>query len=657
MTIKFKDKLVRPEMGKVILEGYLGKRIESCIRNGVMAAQHSLYAIPFREKTDDDGSWGGEFWGKWFTSASLAYRYQPTEAHRKILNNAVEELLATQESNGRISSCKEDFGVWDVWGRKYALLGLIAYYEETGERKALDAAVHALDDLIEVAGPGKRKLTETGLSLLEALSSCSILEPIALLYQHTGIARFLEFAEYLVSLWSEPNRYTPKGMRLVEDALEGLEPVRISSPKGYEMMSCFEGLCELYRVTGNQTYLDAAVKFANRVRKKEIMIVGSGSSGELWCDGASRQTELIEQPMETCVTATWVKLCYQLLRLTQDSVWADEMEISVYNSLLSAMVPDGSWWAYFSALIGERVPSHMQNEIVQCSCCSANGPRGLLTVPGWAVMMGTAGPVVNLYVKGSWKLKLAGGQEVELLQETDYPEQNRISIKVRQQVTANYAISFRIPSWSKQTELFVNGEKYVCEPGKYVEITREWTDGDEVELVLDLRGRVMTAPGNVNQKAIMRGPVVLALDSRMVKEENVTLWLRPDSMKWKRNEDWNMDYVLLENVTADEEYIELTPIADKPEGVWMAFEVPFLYRPSHFVKHEKRTLFMCDYTSAGNEFCEQNRFRVWLPQPLYMGSAFPTGTWRILVHTEDRPKIPDRAIQIPQSGALSLGRN
>ena len=87
------------------------------------------------------------------------------------------------------------------------------------------------------------------------------------------------------------------------------------------------------------------------------MIVGSGSSGELWCDGTIRQTELLEKPMETCVTTTWIKLCYQLLRLTGDPDWADEMEVTLYNALLGAMMDEGNWWAYFSPLAGERTPS------------------------------------------------------------------------------------------------------------------------------------------------------------------------------------------------------------------------------------------------------------------------------------------------------------
>ncbi len=109
-------------------------------------------------------------------------------------------------------------------------------------------------------------------------------------------------------------------MRLIEDALAGVPPHNINSPKAYEMMSWFEGVCELYRATGGHKYLEAAVKFGTSVRNTERMVTGSGSNQKLWCDGVRCQTEVLEQPRETCVTATWMKLCCQLLRLTGDSM-------------------------------------------------------------------------------------------------------------------------------------------------------------------------------------------------------------------------------------------------------------------------------------------------------------------------------------------------
>lgn len=156
MKLKIADRLTPSNKGSVHIEGYLGQRIASCIHNGVMAANHALFQIPFRDKTDEGGSWGGEFWGKWFTSAVLAYQIEPTDHHGAILADAVQGLIDTQSEDGRISSYEKDFGDWDIWGRKYALLGLIAYYDLSGKQEALQAAVLATDELIRISGPGRK---------------------------------------------------------------------------------------------------------------------------------------------------------------------------------------------------------------------------------------------------------------------------------------------------------------------------------------------------------------------------------------------------------------------------------------------------------------------------------------------------------------------
>jgi len=629
------------------IEGVVGQKMKNCVENGVMSKNYDLYTIPFKNKMDNGGGFHGEFWGKWFTSAALAYSWQPTAAYRDIIDKSASELIKTQEADGRLSCYdrNEDFGSWDIWGRKYALLGLIAHYDQTGDKKSLQAACRATDALIEIAGPGKKKLTETGLQIIGSLSSCSVLEPVVLVYERTGNKKYLDFAQYLVKLWSEPNSYNPKGLRLVEDALAGVDPILIAAPKGYEMMSCYEGLCELYRVTGEKQLLDAVVKFGKSVLKKEIMIVGSGSSGELWCDGANRQTEMMEQPMETCVTVTWMKLCYQLLRLTGDPVWADNMEVSLYNALMGAMIDKGEWWAYFSPLIGERMPSPMQIPACESSCCVANGPRGLLITPGWSVMNSKSGPVINLYCKGNWTHKLESGTELKITQETNYPEDKEILIRIDLPKSERFTVSLRIPAWSKNMKLTVNGEKINCEPGTYAQINREWKNGDQIQLEMDLRGRIIRAPGSVNDMAVMRGPIVLALDNRLVKNENYNLWLLPQGTKWvQKDELGGLKYVLPQpTLTAGspDQYIDLIPSASKPSDVWMAFEVPFLYRHTHFFDHKQINLVMCDYASAGNQYSEKNLFRVWLPQPLFMGNIFPENTWHILYREGTlRPVIP-----------------
>ncbi len=159
------------------------------------------------------------------------------------------------------------------------------------------------------------------------------IESGALLYQRTGQKRYRDFSERIAAQWNEPGKVAPKGLRLVEDALAGKPARDIGSPKAYEQLYCFIGICELYRATGNRKYLDAAIALAKNVREDELFVTGTGSQEELWFHGKMKQTGVVHLPAETCVTAHWMHFCWQLLRLTGDPAYADEMETSLYNAL------------------------------------------------------------------------------------------------------------------------------------------------------------------------------------------------------------------------------------------------------------------------------------------------------------------------------------
>jgi DUF1680 family protein len=608
--------------GTVQVQGWLGDKLGLCL-NGRVWAQNPEPLVAIIRNHNDKGDWRGEYWGKWYSAAALGYACQPTPERRALLEQVAREVIQSQGPDGYLGSYdeKDRLTVWDVWCRKYVLLGLLAAYDLTGDKAALEAARRDADNLIDDLERRKIKLVEIGVPELKGVANSSIIEPMALLYQRSGDPKYLAFAQSIIAQWNAPYSTAPQGIHLLEKALEDAPPLQNHA---YAIMSCFEGICELYRATGDRQYLNAAVRFGQSVRRYERMIDGSASNHELFCEGARSQTEFLEKPQETCATVTWMKLCSQLLRLTGDSVWADEMELSLYNAMVGAMTPFGEWFAYFTQLAGERVPSFIAHADLNLSCCVASGPRGLLLTSRWAVMTAPDGPVVNLYAPGTASVKLAGGTEVRIVQETAYPAEEQVKLTVSPARKQRFTVRLRIPAWSQRTALAINGETVACEPGKYAKLEREWAPGDQVVLTLDLRGRVLRAPSGAPQLALMRGPILLALDNRLVPASNTAVSLSADA----------------------DGFVKLKALSAKPTWAWMAFEAPFQVHPSHFYGHYTTNLAVCDFSSAGNDWNEKNLYRTWLPQPLFLGNAFPSHTWNLLnPHSpaESRPVIPTGA--------------
>lgn len=597
-----KDVLTHAVPGSVRIDGRLGAKLDLCVSNRLLVQDIEAVVKPYRVKTEiGGGDWRCEYWGKWYTSLTLADAYHSTPATRAKRDEAVKALMVTAAQDGYLGTREPEHRMkgWDVWGCKYALLGLMAYYDRTHDATALKAASRHTDVLISEMGPGKNNIEDVGE--WNGLPASSVLEPVVLLYERSGNKKYLDFAEYIVSCWNKPSSRLPNGMKLVDDALAGKKPAEMCAPKAYEMMSCFEGLCELYRVTGNRKYLDASIKIADGIVREESTIIGVGTHNEIWYGGASDQTGLVEKPMETCVTVTWMKLCDQLLRLTGDPRYADELEKNLYNGLLSAMMPDGKWWAYFDGLMGFRVPSYVQHADVQLSCCVVNGPRALMITPFWAFMQNAEGPVVNLYAPGSAQIGA-----VKLMVTGDYPVSDRAAITITPAQPKQFTLSLRIPAWSNHTVVRVNGQAQAVTPG-YTRIRRTWEKGDRVEVIFDMHGRFIERNG---QYALLRGPIVMALDNR----------LTPSSAR-QSTLDINQP-------------IKPNPAAAKKISAWMAFDVgPFTF---------------CDYASAGNGFSQNNLFRTWLPQPVDLAAVYHTGyTIPLLSHspTWTNPPLPLPRVQ------------
>lgn len=176
------DALSPLKPGQIKLEGFLGDKINLCIHNRITAQSIAELVEPFQQRNEVE-LWRCEFWGKWFTSAVAAYRYNHDPNSGAIVDKALKDLLATQTSDGYIGTYKDSAHLkgWDIWGRKYVLLGLLAYYDLTADSEVLVAACRHADHLLSEVGPGKANIVKLGR--WQGMAASGVLEPTVLLYR------------------------------------------------------------------------------------------------------------------------------------------------------------------------------------------------------------------------------------------------------------------------------------------------------------------------------------------------------------------------------------------------------------------------------------------------------------------------------------------
>lgn len=601
---KVQDIFIPLPAGNIHLTNYLENDIENSLMHwskGVVP--YSKLAEFYRSGRPQFAL--GEMWGKAVRSGSMFYRYTHDPELKEILHSTVKDLLSTVRSNGSISCVsvdkQPDGAGGDLWERKYVLLALSQYYSQVEADPAVLEAMkqEGLSIVNQVGDAPKVDINALGWSV-NHIESSSLLEPMMRLFNLTGDKRFLDFSTYII------RQGGCQGYNIFQQAIDKVPCCLMAGiyPKAYEMTSVFEGLVEYYRVTRDERWKIAFTNYFNSVRNQEITLIGNGGSdqphgkqphqqawaGEAWDSTKYEQSNpKVQRMMETCTGVTWMKFCSQILRLTGNVQAVDEMEKYIYNGLLGAMKPGGDGFSYVNLLNGEKVTNvgwGWNFDGLPVTCCNLNGPMGLAYIPFVAVMQAKVGPVVNLYNAAQIKAETKAGRPVEMSMNTEFPKDNHVAINVKLGTPEIFTIKLRIPGWSENTLVRVNGKIVKgIHAGTYLDLKRCWSDGDKIEIALDMRCHLIDVPrannpASLQFQAVQYGPIVLARDENIDAAYNQSVQVLAD----KNNE------------------VKVTKIAPTLVSTRMEFLVPTTTGNIHMV----------DYSSVncwnGKRIC------TWLPR-------------------------------------------
>jgi hypothetical protein len=490
------------------ISGWLGARLLANETNRLLTIDTEPLLAGFRHKPGSH-PWIGEHVGKWMHAATLAWASTGDPRLREKLDRVAAELIAAQEPDGYLGTYapEQRFGLypnadWDVWSHKYCLIGLLTYYRYTGSEPALAACRKAGNLLVHTFGPGQKSILSAGTHM--GMAATSVLEPMALLYRCTGDARYLDFALYIVSSWDEP-----KGPRILQSLTAGKGVNKTANAKAYEMLSNLVGLCELARATGKHDFLVPALNAWQDIADKRLYITGSASQGEHFHDDFDLPNQPGAHVAETCVTTTWIQLNLQLLRLTGDAKFANELEKTTYNHLAAAQNPAGGDWCYFTPLEGKKPYDS------GITCCHSSGPRGMALAPEEAYLRENGALLVSTFENSSVTLEL-GGTEVQASQRSHFPFESGSTLEMRPTKPARFAVFIRAAPWAGPISFRVNGKAVSCavEKGWFVIAARKWKSGDKIEMAYHL-GPALVQGEHTNKglAALEWGPFVMAFDS------------------------------------------------------------------------------------------------------------------------------------------------
>ncbi len=619
-------------------KGHIGKYIDNIAEQRILDEENWLFIYPeteeaFRLREDDKaypqrGQWRGEFWGKYILSAIEAYRYYQSDDLKLRIETAVKGLISSQDSNGYIGTYKNSGFLignnWNVWNRKYTLWGLLEAWNLLEHDYILNSAIKFTDHLMSEVGPGAVNIVETGN--FYGMPSSSILGPIILLYNATGEVKYLDYAKYIVSQWSQHPDGLPdilnKGLAgvPVHNWFEQKDPYHWG--KGYEFTSCVEGLVELYEATGNDIYLIAAENIYASLAEWERTPVGSVSFNDKYVGSAG----LINTVAEICDAVYWNRLSYTLFQVTGDVKYIDEFERTLYNSLLCAFNPEGDWCLRRLRMSHIHIPAtnhFLQNH----QCCTDNLPRGLFQASEIALMERKGEVLINLFEVGAGQLSLSSGNRLHLSLEGDFLASEPIIARISVDRTEAFVLAVRNPKWSNHTIVEVNGASHEADESEsWIRIHRNWSAGDNITIHFDLRikyeffdttksktcyneidfyneewAKLNFMEGS-NPKNYQRFNHVISLSKSDALPQKTAVTLQYGPMVLSRDvRITGPDIFLPIRLPIDPNSIKVNKIQSPPD-IRQAFELDL---------GNEQIIRFCDFSSAGNTWSNESFFNTW----------------------------------------------
>ncbi len=513
--------------------GWIAERMQINVEKRLLTLDLDMILEPFENRPGKQW-WSGEHIGKYLHAATYAWWFTGDDRLMTRMDRAVKRLIDSQLPNGYLGTYKEDdqfgqgdglgwdFPVWDVWTHKYNLIGLLTYYEATEYESALEASMRAADLMYSLYVVQNRSLRLASAHM--GMAATSVLEPIAMLYRLTGEPRYLKFCNRIVDAWedeSDPETWMyDDGCHLLNSLLEHGNVYKTANRKAYEMLSNLVGLLEFYRLNPDERFFIACKKAWADIVSKRLYITGTASYHEQFTP--NHRLPSGQALGEGCVTVTWMQLTRHLLELTGESQYADELERTIYNALPAAQSPLTGEVTYFSPLIGKKhYNGHDEKMDPAISCCSSSIPRGLAMIPTFASGTLNGKPTLLQYIPGKHVLNLAQ-QTVTLNVTGDYPQTGNFEIEVEIDEAIQFPIILRVPTWAKKFEATIDGTAYTPKDSRMIEIERNWSSGDKIEVTIPLEIRRVTDGDKTTESiAFVRGPQVLATDTAVDAEGGI----------------------------------------------------------------------------------------------------------------------------------------
>jgi hypothetical protein len=476
---------------------------------------------------------------KWLESAANSYALKPDDKLLDMMDEVVALIEDAQEEDGYLSTYyqieapelrfRRLFESHELYCAGHLIEAAVAHYKATGSERLIKVSEKFVECIKNHFGQEEGKING-------ADGHQEIEWALIKLYEITGNEELVDLSKWFLEIRGQDPGFYSK--QLLENKEKGIDdrPIPHINLKYHQahqpiheqeeavghavrLVYMAAAMAEVAAIHKDDKMFQSAKRLWDNIIKKRFYITG-GIGSTVHGEAFTFDYDLPNNSMycETCASIGLLFFARAMLKNEVDVEYAEVIERTLYNTIISGMALDGKHFFYTNPLevnpeASQKDPgkSHVKPTRPSwfgCACCPPNLARTLTSLNKYVTSVDEEAIYVHLLMDFEGEIE-SNNQTVSLMQTVDLSDKGKVELSVKD-VTEPVTIYVRLPEWGDM--FYLENNSSVKDGYAEFIINEDKTLSIEFEMPVLMWQAHPLVRQNKGKVALQRGPYVYCLE-------------------------------------------------------------------------------------------------------------------------------------------------